>query len=155
MKSRFLAAAAAACALSALSSPASAGIYTDDLTRCLVRATTPEDKITLVHWIFSAMSASTHVAPLTTITDADREKSAQDMARLTERLVLVDCRREASEALRYEGAQAFPDSFGVLGETAMVQLMNDPAVNAAMARLNTYINDAKWASFAEQLSKEP
>jgi len=39
-----------------LASPAVAGPYSDDLAKCLVRSTTPEDKTLLVQWMFATMA---------------------------------------------------------------------------------------------------
>lgn len=66
---RFLAAMALLC-----TTPAMAGIYTDDLSRCLVDKTSTEDKSVLVQWIFVAMAQHPSVVPLTKITPADVDR---------------------------------------------------------------------------------
>lgn len=40
-----------------------AGLYTDDLARCLVVSTSTQDRADLVRWIFSAASAHPVVKP--------------------------------------------------------------------------------------------
>jgi hypothetical protein len=56
MKRPFFHKASALMALALLSTtPALAGIYTDDLSRCLVEKTTTEDKTTLVQWMLKIM----------------------------------------------------------------------------------------------------
>lgn len=47
----------------AFSLPAHAGLYADDLSRCLVDKTTTEDKNTLVRWVISTTTLHPAVAP--------------------------------------------------------------------------------------------
>ncbi len=55
--------------------PALAGLYTDDLSRCLVENTSPADKITLVQWIGVAISQHPAISSLNKATDADIDKT--------------------------------------------------------------------------------
>jgi hypothetical protein len=47
---------AALIAVGLVTTPASAGIYGDDVTRCLAKSVSDSDQITLVTWIFSAIA---------------------------------------------------------------------------------------------------
>jgi hypothetical protein len=49
-----------------------AGPYTDDLSKCLVKATSADDQIIFMQWMFSAISLHPTVSGLTTITAEQR-----------------------------------------------------------------------------------
>lgn len=141
---RVMAAATAAALLgTALPVPASAGIYTDDMTRCLVRATAGPDQEVLMRWIFTIFAASPVTGNLANVTPAQRDASHEAAARLMQRLVLVDCKTETVAALKYEGSSAFEASFGALGQVAVRGLMTDPSVGAEMQRFATHIDAQK------------
>jgi hypothetical protein len=109
-------------------SPALAGVFTDDLSKCLVRSSGTPDQVLLVQWIFSAVSLNPAVAPLSSVTDEQRDGLSRSAAGLFQRLLLVDCRRETIDALKFEGERALETSFEVLGKVATVGLLSDPQV---------------------------
>src|SRR5579872_3179588 len=95
------------------SSSALSGIYTDDLSRCLVSSTSAQDKTMLVQWIFSMLTLNAAVAPLSTVTPEQRDGFNQKAGDLSQRLMLVDCRKQTVEAIKYEGVGAIQASFEV------------------------------------------
>lgn len=107
-------------------------VYTADLSKCLVEKTTEADKVQLVKWIFASVSASPQVANMARITPDERTAYQRRAGALFDRLMTVDCRKEAVAALRYEGVGAIESGFGVLGGVAMRGLMGDPAVSASI-----------------------
>ena len=111
---------------------ASAGIYTDDLSRCLVKSTNDDDKTTLMKWIFGLISVSPAVNSMASITPEQHEALNKQGAALFNRLLFTDCHKEAVAAIKFEGDSAFETSFGVLGQVAMRSLMTAPSVNAQM-----------------------
>ena len=51
-----------------LSSPSAvAGVYADELAKCLVRSTTDADKTYLVRWLFASVSTRKRTEPVTGI----------------------------------------------------------------------------------------
>jgi hypothetical protein len=139
MKLQSLAAAAAvsiaACAPASL---AHAGIYADDLSRCLIVSTSTQDQKELVLWVYLSMSAHPLVQPYARVDEAQRDASNRTAATQFERLLTKDCRTQAVAALKYEGASAIEPAFGALGQVAMRGLMSDPAVQKSMSSLGTY-----------------
>lgn len=111
---RRFAAAAFAISLGAAGA-AQAGIYGDDLSKCLVRSSTPADQTTFVAWAFGAMSAHPAVRQYSNFTDAQRTELSKTVGKLFERLLTVDCHAETVAALKYEGAQGMEQSFSILG----------------------------------------
>lgn len=143
MKGLRVAAAMAVMAISAASSPALAGMYTDDLSRCLVEKTSPDDRGTLVKWMFVAMSQNPAVSSLTKVTAADIETHNQAAGALFMRLMTQTCVDPAKKAIQYEGVGAIQGAFQVLGQVAARDLMASPDVAKVMAGLEKYMDSKK------------
>lgn len=129
--------------------PAMAGIYTDDLSRCLVEKTTTEDKTTLVLWIFVAMAQHPSVSSLTKITPADVDRHNKAAGELLMRLLTESCVETSKKAVKYEGGAALQTSFSVLGEAAAGEIFANPDVLKIMGGLEQYLDKEKL----EALSK--
>jgi len=142
-----LAMIAGALALAMQSNAATAGIYADDLTRCLVGSTTASDRISFVRWVFAAMSAHDAVASLSTVTPEQRATMTEETTNIFQRLILTDCREQSSNAIKYEGAGTLAASFEVVGQVAMGDLMRDPHVAAVFSSMQSYIDEDKWETF--------
>jgi hypothetical protein len=123
--------------------PAMAGIYTDDLSRCLVEKTTTEDKTTLVQWIFVAMAQHPSVSSLTKITPADVDRNNKAAGALMMRLLTESCVEASKKAVKYEGGAAFETSFSVLGQAAAGELFAHPDVLKIMGGLEKYLDKDK------------
>lgn len=125
------------------SSTAWAGVYTDDLTRCLVDGTTKADKTTLVQWVVIAIVQHPAVTALNKGTAADIEKANAAVGELFTRLLTETCVDKARQAVKYEGAVAIQAAFQVLGQVATADLFTDPAVQKVMAGLATHVDEKK------------
>ena len=132
----------AAISLVACTSPAFAGVYTDDLTRCLVEKSTPQDKTMLVQWMFVAMSRHPSVAALTKVTPEDVDQHNKQAGEVFMRLLTDTCVENSKKAVKYEGAMAIQNAFQVLGQVAAGDLFANPEVAKVMAGLEKYM-DAK------------
>jgi hypothetical protein len=134
-----------ACALLAalqIPTPAVAGVYSDDLGKCLVARSTEAEKQQLVEWIFLAISLNPTIKPLTNISDAQRDAADKGMARLFESLLGESCATESALAIKYEGAAAFSQSFELLGKVAGQQMFGSPEVAAGSEKFAQYIDVA-------------
>jgi len=130
-------------------SPAFAGVYTDDLTRCLVEKSTPEDKTSLVQWIFVAMSRHPSVSSLTRITTDDMEKYNKVAGELFMRLLTETCVEPSKKAIKYEGAAAIQSAFQVLGQVAAGDLFQNPEVATVMGGLDKYLDAEKLKTLTQ------
>ena len=122
---------------------ANAGVYGDDLAKCLVAKAKPADQTKLLLWIYSAMSYHPEVRPYSQFTDTRREELAVEAGRLMQRLLTDDCHKETVAGLKYEGQSVIESGFNVLGQVAMRGLMNDPAVTGGMAKLTEGVDPEK------------
>ncbi len=123
-----------------------AGPFTDDLSKCLVSKTSPEDKTALVQWIFTVIALHPSVADIAKVPDAKREAATRKAAALFEVLVTDRCLAQAQQAIKFEGTSAFEASFKVLGEIAAGGLFADPAVAAGSAQMASYLDEKKIAA---------
>lgn len=120
-----------------------AGVYTDDLGRCLVAQSSQQDRIDLVRWIFLVAALHPAVSDIAQVSSAEREKADRSMAGLLVRLMTDSCRKQAHDAVQYEGPQAIEASFGTLGQVAMRELMTDPHVQGGFAGFGKYVDNEK------------
>jgi len=126
---RMFAAAGIAAAL-ASPFPASAGLYSDDLARCLVAKTSDTDKVALSQWMFLVITAHPETAAVASIDPARKQEITVRAAGIFETLLAETCRKEAALAAKYEGSDGVGNGFKVLGEIAMNTLMTDTKVQA-------------------------
>lgn len=109
--------------------PANAGVYADELAKCLVSSTTPADRQGFIVWMFTALSVHPDITGYSSITDVQRREASVKTAKLFERLLTSDCREETIAAVKYEGASAMETSFSAFGQAAARGLMEHPDVN--------------------------
>ena len=133
-----------------LASSATAGVYQDDLTRCIVKSATPSDQTAFVQWLFSVIALHPSVEEMAKITPAQRMALEKTSAKLFQRLVITDCHKETVDTLKYEGTGALQQSFQVLGQVAMRNLMTDSKVGAGIADLGANMDDAAWTDLAKE-----
>jgi hypothetical protein len=132
-----------------VASESHAGLYSDDMARCLVASTSQEDKTNLVRWVFAIASLHPKVADVSAMTPPMRDETDRKTAALFERLVTVDCREQARDAIRYEGPAAFQASFEVLGQVAMTELMAHEDIVAGFESFTKYLDESKFAALQE------
>jgi hypothetical protein len=145
------AAIAGVLALTAQAGAASAGVYADDLTRCVVSSTSASDRISFIRWMFGAMSAHDEVAPLSTVTPEQRASMTEEAAKIVQRLILTDCREQSSNAFKYEGESALTSTFEVFGKVAMGDLMGDAKVSAVFDSMDSYFDRDLLESFSQEI----
>lgn len=148
IKSRF----AAALIATLMSGAASAGVYTDQLSKCLVDSTTTEDRTMLVKWLFTAASVHPAIRSLSTVTAEDRDAANQVIGNLFVKLLTDSCREPAKAALRFEGAVTLQQSFQMLGQVAGMELFSNPQVAAVMADLDKHVDPAKLNALKDEVA---
>ena len=95
-----------------------AGIYADELGKCLVESTSQRDRLDLVQWLFSAASLHPAVEPITSVSEEQLDASNKTIAELVTELLTDSCRSETEKALQYEGMSTLETAFTVLGQVA-------------------------------------
>jgi len=126
--------------------PAHAGPYTDELSKCLVDHTTEQDKAALVRWIFASTAQHPAVAELAQVTPEQRTEMSKTVAGLFERLLTQDCRAPFRDARKNEGQETVSAGFGVLVQTAMRGLIENATVSSALASVDAHLDKQKIAA---------
>lgn len=126
-----------------------AGIYTDDLSRCLVSKSTEGDKILLAKWIFSMVALHPGVESMSRISEEDRAAINKGVAGIFEKLLTDACVVETRAAIKFEGEESLKNSFKVLGEIAMTSLLADKKVQAGSGDFAKYLDEQKLKSAFE------
>ncbi|NUR46230.1 MAG: hypothetical protein HOP91_08780 [Sphingomonas sp.] len=119
----------------AISGQARAGVFADDLSRCLVTKTSEADQNVLMRWLFSAFALDPTLGPLTKITPDQRKQFTKDAAGVYNRLILVDCRAQTIAALKNESGDAIGPAFNTLGQSTAKHLFQSPAAVEELKQL--------------------
>ena len=122
---------------------AHAGIYIENLSKCLVKSTSTEDRTALVKWMFSAASLHPAAQSITTVSKQQRDETNKNTADLLTRLLTHSCEQETKKAVEFEGSITIQTSFQVLGEVAGRELFSNPEVNDGMSEMGKYLDQDK------------
>lgn len=120
-----------------------AGVYGNELSKCLVESSTADDKLVFVKWMFTAMSLHPHVKPLSKVTPKQRDDSDKNMANIFLQLMTVRCVDQAKKALQYEGQTAIESSFRIFGQVAARELFSHPDVANGLSGLERHVDSEK------------
>lgn len=129
-----------------VSGAANAGVYSDDLSRCLIDSSTSTDKSTLVKWMFTAMSLHPDVASMSSVTNQQRDQANKAVAEMFIKLMTETCVNQARKAIQYEGQLAIQQGFMAFGQVAGQELFANPNVSQSLAGLDKYMDGNKLAS---------
>ena len=106
--------------------------YTDELSECLLGATSEEDKLSLVKWMFTAIALLPAVEEIPEVSLSAREQANREMADL---IIKLRSRACFTETRQNEGSIALQTSFAVLGQVAATNLFSDQSIAAGLASL--------------------
>jgi hypothetical protein len=132
-----------------MSLPTHAGLYSDDLARCLVTKTTSEDKNVLVRWVIAISTVHPAVQSVANVNAETRTQANRGIARVFERLLTQDCPDATRLAIKYEGSAAMQLGFQTLGQVAMAELFADPAVAAELGEFGKMLDADKLRGVLE------
>ncbi|MEO7208419.1 MAG: hypothetical protein ABI356_13025 [Steroidobacteraceae bacterium] len=145
--------AIAACMAVFYSAAALAGVFADDLGKCLVNSTTKDDRANLIRWLFVAASHHPAVKPIATVTPAQQEESDKQMGTLVMKLLTESCKTESQKALQTEGTGTIQFAFEVLGRVAGQELFSSPEVAGNLKGLAKYIDPEKIKALSSTPAK--
>ena len=120
--------------------PAYAGVYSDDLTKCIIETSTTQDRIEFVKWMFASMAKHPAVQSMSSVSEEQTEDANKKIAELFMKLLTVTCKEKAQKAIKYEGQIAIQTSFQVLGQVAAQEIFTDPNVASSLSGLEKYID---------------
>ncbi len=137
-----------------LSSQALASPETDALSACLIRSSTPADKLVLTRWAFAAISKHDGVSDLATLSDAQMTGVNKAGGALFSRLLIENCPTETTAAIRADGVKAIETALSDLGQSAMQDLAGDPGVQGALVGMVGYMDQARLLKMLSDAAKK-
>ncbi len=105
-----------------------AGPTVDQLSDCLVKATTAADKTTVLQWTFTALAAHPDLKSFSNVTPEQKTQLDQKLAQVLQRVIVEQCSTQTKAVIQAEGIQAVGQAFQQLGQSAGQDIIKDPAV---------------------------
>lgn len=122
-----------------------AGQYVDQLSQCLVNATSEQDRSTVVQWMFVALSAHPDLKGFSNVSPEQKDQLDRKLAVVLQNTIADKCQAQTKAVIQNEGIQAVGESFQSLGQITGKAILNDPAVNAQLRGAIRYIDLNKLA----------
>ncbi|MFX5794333.1 hypothetical protein ABTE12_01765, partial [Acinetobacter baumannii] len=107
---------------------AMAGPTVDQLSDCLVKATTASDKTTVLQWTFTALAAHPDLKAFSNVTPEQKDQLDQKLAQVLQRIIVEQCSAQTKAVIQAEGVKAVGEAFQQLGQSAGEDIVKDPAV---------------------------
>ena len=133
-----------------------AGPFTDSLSKCIVISTNEREQAKLVNWVFRVVSEHPVIKSEigNVFTDSQKTKSDVHVAEIFTELLTKRCKKEAYEAIKYEGNYALENAFESLGEVAMAKMMEDRKVLESIQQFTKYVDYNKFEEIFGELYSE-
>lgn len=122
---------------------AMAGPTVDQLSDCLVKATTATDKTTVLQWTFVALSAHPELKSFSNVTDDQRNQLDQKFAQVLQRVIVDQCSTQTKAVIQAEGIQAVGESFQALGRSTGEDILKNPEVKKQLQGVIRYVDMGK------------
>lgn len=122
-----------------------AGQYVDQLSQCLVSATSEQDRSTVVQWMFVALSAHPDLKGFSNVSPEQKDQLDRKLAAVLQTTIADKCQAQTKAVIQNEGIQAVGESFQALGQITGKAILNDPAVNTQLRGAIRYIDLNKLA----------
>ncbi|WP_334069596.1 hypothetical protein [Acinetobacter colistiniresistens] len=116
-----------------------AGPTVDQLSDCLVKATTAADKTTVLQWTFTALAAHPDLKSFSNVTPEQKTQLDQKLAQVLQRVIVEQCSTQTKAVIQAEGIQAVGQAFQQLGQSAGQDIIKDPAVRQQLQGTLRYI----------------
>ena len=117
-----------------------AGPTVDQLSDCLVKATTATDKTTVLQWTFVALSTHPDLKSFSNVNEAQKTQLDQKFAQVVQRVIVEQCAAQTKAVIQTEGLQAVGDSFQELGRATGEEILQNPEVKQQLNGLIRYID---------------
>lgn len=119
---------------------ASAGQTVDQLSDCLVKATTATDKTTVLQWTFVALSTHPDLKTFSNVTTEQKTQLDQKFAQVLQRVIVEQCSAQTKAVIQAEGIQAVGESFQQLGRSTGEEIIKNPEVKQQLQGVVRYLD---------------
>ena len=140
---RFGSAVLVASALMGATQMASASVTVDNLSNCLVKATTDADKKVVLQWTFVALSAHPDLKAYSQVTNEQKDALDKNLAQVLQRILVDQCSAETKAVIQTDGLQAVGDSFQKLGQETGEQILKTPEIKDQYKGVIRYLDLSK------------
>lgn len=117
-----------------------AGPTVDQLSNCLVKATTATDKTAVLQWTFVALSTHPDLKGFSNVTDEQKNQLDQKLAQVLQRVIVEQCSAQTKAVIQAEGLQAVGDSFQELGSITGEEILKNPEVKQQLKGVVRYLD---------------
>lgn len=139
-KSKILSALFIAASVFTTSQVAVAGAAVDQLSDCLVKATTTADKTAVLQWTFVALSTHPDLKAFSNVSEAQKNQLDQKFAQVVQRVITEQCAAQTKTVIQTEGLQAVGESFQQLGRSTGEEIIRNPEVKKQMSGVVRYLD---------------
>ena len=112
----------------------------DQLSDCLVKATTAADKTTVLQWTYTALAAHSDLKGFSSVTPEQKNQLDQKLAQVLQRVIVEQCSAQTKAVIQAEGIQAVGEAFQQLGQSAGQDIVKEPAVRQQLQGTLRYID---------------
>lgn len=112
----------------------------DQLSACLVKATTATDKTVVLQWTFAALSTHPDLKSFSNVTDVQKEQLDKNLAQVLQRILVEQCSAQTKAVIQAEGLQAVGDSFQELGSITGEEIIKNPEVKQQLKGVVRYLD---------------
>ena len=112
----------------------------DQLSACLVKATTATDKTAVLQWTFAALSTHPDLKSFSNVTDVQKEQLDKNLAQVLQHILVEQCSTQTKAVIQAEGLQAVGDSFQELGSITGEEIIKNPEVKQQLKGVVRYLD---------------
>ena len=109
------------------------------LGECLTDSLNGKERKQLAKWIYFSMAAHPEMKPHSNVSVNVRTDADKYVGTLVTRLLVEDCASQLKIAQKAD-PNAFEIAFGLVGEVAMQEVMNNPDVASAVGNFGQYVD---------------
>lgn len=126
-----------------------AGPASQQMSDCLVKQTTGQDRLDMAQWILVAFAKHPDAGTVVSLAPGVDDEANKKMAELVETLVVDRCFEESKRAFIEDGPAAFEIAFSAVGQMAAMELMQNRDVNTYVQEFAKQIDQAKIKKLTE------
>lgn len=129
-----------ACALLGSVQMTAASTAQDQLSSCLVKATTAADKTAVLQWTFVALSTHPDLQTFAQVNAAQKEQLDKNFAAVLQRILVEQCSAQAKAVIQADGVEGIGSSFQELGQITGDEILKNPEIKAQLKGVLKYVD---------------
>ncbi|ANF81266.1 hypothetical protein A3K93_03010 [Acinetobacter sp. NCu2D-2] len=119
---------------------ASASIAQEQLSSCLVKATTAADKTSVLQWTFAALATHPDLKAFAQVSEAQKEQLDKNFAAVVQRILVEQCSTQAKAVIQADGVEGIGASFQELGQITGEEILKNPEIKSQLKGVLKYLD---------------